>query len=175
MSSTARCLAKGFLTMVMLIEAAVRELRRVDRWSPSFNEFAKRLRAQLRAEEDVVFAALEAMGRADCSRLIASLRREHWALRSLLADVERELVQGNRRGAVGNLLELGAALRTHERRERQEFDPMTVQLPEILDSELSAVIEDRPSAEPVRRGTLSENGNNPCILVGEFIRKGVCP
>jgi iron-sulfur cluster repair protein YtfE (RIC family) len=92
--------------------------------SPCFAALALRLRRHLRFEEDLLFPAIERLVGDPDFHLTATLRREHQLLRRLLGDVEEALVLHNHAGALGNLFELEAAMRTHEGKEQRVLYPM---------------------------------------------------
>ncbi len=141
MRSTLQAFSHDLFQVIGLIEAAKEELASGrDRESPALDRLARRLRNHLRLEEELIFPAVERQVQDPEFRLTATLRREHQAIRALLAEVERDLAHDNRAGAVGTLRELLAALHTHEQKERQALFPIAGRVLEESDPALVALL-----------------------------------
>lgn len=101
--------------------------------------FARRLRAHLRIEEEVLFPPVEHIVKSPALLATAALRREHDLFRGLLAEVEAS----SSSAALGNLRELQAALRLHVEKEEKLLYPTVDRLlssTSIL--ELAALLEE---------------------------------
>jgi iron-sulfur cluster repair protein YtfE (RIC family) len=86
--------------------------------SPSLlSPLSRCLRAHLSIEEDILFPAAERLAGEPRYRVTAALRREHHVLRSLLGEIHKDLLLGDRAAAVGDALEFTASLRLHLEKE----------------------------------------------------------
>jgi hypothetical protein len=104
----------------------------------SLQAFSRRLRRRIRLEEDLLFPAL-----ADrASGAVLRMRREHAVLMELLTGVERSFGAGCWEIALGDLREMGAALRTHLAEERRTLHPLIRSLGGPPNGELSAFMDD---------------------------------
>lgn len=143
MRTTLLDISRAHTQLFALIATALSELASECGRSPALDRIALLLRSHLRLEEEVLFPAVERVVQDPGFHLTATLRREHQALRALLAEVEYDRAHDNRDGAVGTLREFDAALRIHDEKERRVLYPMAARfLADTTDPELAALLDE---------------------------------
>src|SRR4051812_32610520 len=105
MDTIQQALTREHHRLLALLDAALRELAEGDDATPTITAFARRLRAQLRIEEELLFPAAERIVQDVGYPPTAALRREHEVFARLLGDVERDLARADRDAAMGDLRE----------------------------------------------------------------------
>jgi hemerythrin-like domain-containing protein len=145
MDTIQEALTREHHRLLALLDGAVRELTTgEDDAMKAVTSFARRLRAQLRIEEEVLFPAAERVVQDNEFATTTALRREHAVFKKLLAAIEQDLERGQRGAAAGDLCELRAALRLHLDKARQIVFPMVerrlqattiLELADLLDAE----------------------------------------
>jgi hypothetical protein len=118
-------LDRDFQHALALLEGALRHVSRGDGDGAAelLALLCRRLRRRVELE-DRLFLSLELALHDLAFAPTACLRREHAALMSLLAVVERAFERRDWNAAAGDLRELRAALRTHDGEQRRALHPL---------------------------------------------------